>query len=437
MPYYCFHKLKVIDMKTLKRKTGIIKIVSISFIILFASAVLGACAKNEIIDEQNTKDNLPTPDLPYTIVGTNQLSCFDNTKEISAPSVGEEFYGQNALYNENQGSYTDNTDGTITDNITGLMWQKNAGDKMTYDEAVNGASSFDLSGYTDWRLPTIKELYSLIIFSGIDPSGYNGSSTTGLIPFIDTDYFDFEYGNPNDDKRIIDSQFATSSLDVGDSNFGGGNLMFGVNFADGRIKGYPTGAMPGQPEGKTFFVLYVRGNQNYGINEFVENSNATITDNATGLMWTKDDSGTGMNWQQALEYAEGKEFAGYSDWRLPNIKELQSIVDYLRSPGSSNSAAIDPVFNCTEITNEGGQKDYPYYWSGTTHANMQNGGNAAYISFGRALGYFNGSWQDVHGAGAQRSDPKVGDATNWPTGHGPQGDAIRINNFVRLVRNVN
>ncbi|MBT6763030.1 MAG: DUF1566 domain-containing protein, partial [Prolixibacteraceae bacterium] len=172
-------------------------------------------------------------------------------------------------------------------------------------------------------------------------------------------------------------------------------------------------------------------------NEFVENSNATITDNATGLMWTKDDSGTGMNWQQALEYAEGKEFAGYSDWRLPNIKELQSIVDYLRSPGSSNSAAIDPVFNCTEITNEGGQKDYPYYWSGTTHANMQNGGNAAYISFGRALGYFNGSWQDVHGAGAQRSDPKVGDATNWPTGHGPQGDAIRINNFVRLVRNVN
>ncbi|MBT6006441.1 MAG: hypothetical protein HOG79_12030 [Prolixibacteraceae bacterium] len=67
-------------MKTLKRKTGIIKIVSISFIILFASAVLGACAKNEIIDEQNTKDNLPTPDLPYTIVGTNQLSCFDNTK---------------------------------------------------------------------------------------------------------------------------------------------------------------------------------------------------------------------------------------------------------------------------------------------------------------------------------------------------------------------
>jgi len=41
---------------------------------------------------------------------------------------------------------------------------------------------------------------------------------------------------------------------------------------------------------------------------------------------------------------------------------------------------------------------------------------------------------DVHGAGAQRSDPKVGDPANWPYGHGPQGDVIRIFNYVRLVR---
>jgi len=41
---------------------------------------------------------------------------------------------------------------------------------------------------------------------------------------------------------------------------------------------------------------------------------------------------------------------------------------------------------------------------------------------------------DVHGAGAQRSDPKVGDPANWPHGHGPQGDVIRIYNYVRLVR---
>ena len=45
-------------------------------------------------------------------------------------------------------------------------------------------------------------------------------------------------------------------------------------------------------------------------------------------------------------------------------------------------------------------------------------------------------WMDVHGAGAQRSDPKIGDPDDFPTGRGPQGDAIRIYNYVRLVRNI-
>ncbi len=44
------------------------------------------------------------------------------------------------------------------------------------------------------------------------------------------------------------------------------------------------------------------------------------------------------------------------------------------------------------------------------------------------------SWLDVHGAGAQRSDPKVGDPQDFPHGRGPQGDVIRIFNFVRCVR---
>jgi hypothetical protein len=53
------------------------------------------------------------------------------------------------------------------------------------------------------------------------------------------------------------------------------------------------------------------------------------------------------------------------------------------------------------------------------------------------MGYMDGRWQDVHGAGAQRSDPKVGDPNEFPNGHGSQGDAIRILNYVRLVRNIN
>jgi hypothetical protein len=356
----------------------------------------------------------------------------------------EAFYGQDVTYPGNKPDYTNNSDGTITDNVSGLMWSQttdlngdgtiNYNDKLTYDEAVAFVKSLNLAGYSNWRLPSIKELYSLIIFSGkdIDPM-----AATGTTPFIDTDYFGFGYGDINAGERIIDAQFATSTLDVGDTQFGGGNLMFGVNFADGRIKGYPTGLLPGRTTAKKFYVFFVRGNESYGINNFVNNGNGTITDNATGLMWIQNDSGVGMNWQDALKFAENTESAGYSDWRLPDAKELQSIVDYERAPGPTNSAALNPLFNCTQIKNEAGQTDYPYYWSGTTHANQQGGNSAAYLCFGRAMGYFNGVWLDVHGAGAQRSDPKSGDATNWPNGHGPQGDAIRITNFVRLVRNVN
>ncbi|MCF8247063.1 MAG: DUF1566 domain-containing protein [Saprospiraceae bacterium] len=155
----------------------------------------------------------------------------------------------------------------------------------------------------------------------------------------------------------------------------------------------------------------------------------------------KNDNGEGVLWADALSYAEGFELAGHSDWRLPNAKELQSILDYTRSPSTSNSAAIDALFNSTEITNEFGQADYPYYWSSTAHATWvedHDGAWGVYVAFGRALGYDqmspNPTWRDVHGAGSQRSDPKVGDPGEFPTGHGPQGDAVRIYNYVRLVR---
>ncbi len=220
----------------------------------------------------------------------------------------------------------------------------------------------------------------------------------------------------------------------------GNETVFGVNFADGRIKGYPI-ELPGGKE-KTFYVLFVRGNPQYGKNRFVDNKDGTVTDKATGLMWSKEDSGYGMKWRDALDWVQKKNresYLSYSDWRLPNAKELQSIVDYTRSPDTTNSAAIDPIFDCTEITNEAGEPDYPYYWTSTTHVNMIGGQNAVYIAFGRALGWMkssNGDFKllDVHGAGAQRSDPKTGKLSDYPHGRGPQGDVVRIYNFVRLVR---
>jgi hypothetical protein len=389
----------------------------------------------------------------YKIVDTDQSVCYDSIEEIPSPSVGEMFYGQDAQINGYQPSYTDNGDGTITDNVTGLMWVKTSDldgdgdidydDKLSYDEAIAAADTFSLAGYTDWRLPSIKEAYSLIMFSGFDVSGYEGS-TDGLTPFINTDYFEFGYGDESAGERIIDAQFASTNIYVG-LTMSGDETMFGVNLADGRIKGYGVGPLPGQTEDKQFYVMYCRGNTSYGINDFEDNNDGTITDHATGLVWAKDDSGEGLKWVDALEYAYNATTAGYNDWRLPNAKELQSIVDYTRSPQTTSSAAIDPLFNVTAITDEGGNTNYPFYWSNTTHANYtdQPGTAAAYVAFGEALGWMeeppesgNYSLLDVHGAGAQRSDPKVGNPDDYPYGFGPQGDVIRIYNYVRLVRNV-
>ncbi len=382
-------------------------------------------------------------DTTYRLVDTGQMKCYNNSTEITKTSPGQSFYGQDAHYAGNTPSYTVNGNGTVTDLVTGLMWQKspdmdgngiiNYSDKMYFDAALAAAASFNLAGYNDWRLPTIKELYSLIMFYGVD---LNPQATSGTIPFIDTSHFDFGYGDLSAGERIIDAQYASSTIYVG-STMGGNRTMFGVNFADGRIKGYPADSSIG----KKYYVLYVRGNTAYGTNSYVDNGDGTITDNATGFMWMKNDNGAGVLWENALSYAEGFEYAGYTDWRLPNAKELQSIVDYARSPATTSSAAIDTVFNCTPISNEAGETDYPFYWTSTTHSSQlpSNGPDAAYVCFGRAMGYMMppGGWIDVHGAGAQRSDPKAGNPNNFPHGRGPQGDAIRIYDYVRLVRGRN
>ena len=372
----------------------------------------------------------------YRIVDTGQIRCYNNGKEIQYPKSGAGFFGQDAQYAGNVAAYKDNGDGTVSDLNTQLMWAGDPGSKKTYSQAADGASKCRVGGFADWRLPTIKELYSLILFSGINPDPMD-TNTSSQQPFIDSKYFKFSYGKSEDGDRIIDSQFATSTV-YRSTTMGGNKTMFGVNFADGRIKGYPIGRSGPRGE-KKYYVLYVRGNPEYGKNVFKDNGDGTISDNATGLMWTKNDKGK-MNWGQALKWAEDLEYAGYSDWRLPNAKELHSLVDYGRCPDVTGSAAIDPIFDVTEIKNEGGKKDYPCYWTGTTHKGAYKADAAVYIAFGRALGFMQDrrtggkELMDVHGAGAQRSDPKSGNLSGFPQGRGPQGDVIRIYNYVRCVR---
>jgi len=424
-------------------------------------------------------------ELSYRIVDTGQVKCYDNRNAITPPKPGQAFYGEDAQFPKHPPSYTLSGDGLTTlDNNTGLTWQRSPDtdgdgaltrhDKLTFAQAQALPAKLNAArfgGFSDWRLPTIKELYSLILFSGLDPSGPSAEAGRPT-PFIDTKVFQFAYGDTSTGERLIDSQYASSTKYVGKS-FRGFDKLFGVNFADGRIKGYDL-QMPGGGAEKTFFVQCVRGNLAYGTNDFHDNGDGTVTDRATGLMWAQADSGKGMNWEAALAWVQARNaerYLGHNDWRLPNAKELQSLVDYSRCPDITGSPAIDPMFHCTAIGNEIGQTDYPYYWTGTTHASAIAGGNAVYIAFGRAAGWPTGMpgpgggpgrgrqppggprpgarppetgmpnggstsyhYTDVHGAGAQRSDPKTGDPAAFPHGRGPQGDVIRINNYVRLVR---
>ncbi len=383
-------------------------------------------AESPAPEQPQAVEQAPAGDtLAYVIVDTGQNNCYDASSQAPCPQAGQSFYGQDAQYAGVQPRYTDNGDGTVTDLNTGLMWQQtpDLDNKSTYFEAVAGAGAFNLGGYDDWRLPTIKELYSLINF--------NGSQFTKT-PYIDTDYFDFVFGDESKGERAIDAQYWSSTEYLG-TTMRDAATVFGVNFADGRIKGYPRDTGPnGSPN--TQFVRYVRGNPDYGVNDLNDNGDESITDLAIGLTWQKNDSGSTMNWENALAYCESLDAAGYDDWRLPNAKELQSIVDYGRAPDAQNPAqqgpAIDPIFGLTEAES--------WFWTGTTLLESPpqagTGSQAVYVTFGQAFGVLNSNLVNVHGAGAQRSDPKSGDPNEWADGRGPQGDQIRIYNYARCVR---
>jgi hypothetical protein len=372
----------------------------------------------------------------YVVVDTGQTRCYDDSRKIAPPAPGRPFHGQDAQHTGVQPSYRDDRDGTVSDLNTGLVWAKARGSKVTWKDAVAGAGRCRVGGHDDWRMPTVKELYSLINFNG----GFH-ITVSRSTPYIDTRYFDFRYGGEGE--RPIDCQDWSATEYVG-ATMNGNATVFGVNFADGRIKGYPKMKnRRGGASANRLYARYVRGNPRYGRNDFHDNGDGTVTDRATGLVWSKADSGRGMDWGGALAWVQARNkesYLGHDDWRLPNAKELQSIVDYTRAPAVTGSPAIDAVFRTTRL----GDGDYPFFWSSTSHLEGppgRQGAAAVYVAFGRATGWMQFpprrgrySLLDVHGAGAQRSDPKAGDPADYPRGRGPQGDVIRIHNHVRCVR---
>jgi len=410
------------------------------------------------------------PSFLYNIVETDQTLCYDASTGASISCTGT---GQDGEYLGNDINYTSCAEGkVVVDNVTGLMWQSTTdtdgvdglgdGDKMTQSNAQSYCETLDYGGYTDWRLPSTKELYSIYMFSGEDISGVTGASSngtdvnvTGYKPFINTGYFDIGYGDTSKQERKIDGQYATSTLNVSKVisgiSEGEEDAFFGVNFVDGHVKSYEM-TLNGEVEPNfNYYVRCVRGNASYGKNDFAFTDNGTILDKATNLTWERNDHNA-SNFEDAVSICENLDHGGSTEWRLPNIKELQSLVDYTRTPEANNSASIDTTyFNSTAFINEAGQTDWGYYWSSSALLNHQGSGNkGGYITFGRGMGYINAP-VDVHGAGAQRSDFKTvagrdadnvteftveNNATFGTTAYrkGPQGDLIRVeHNFVRCV----
>ncbi len=389
---------------------------------VLAMAALAGCGAGA-----EGRDADPAP-RAARVPGTGLTACFDDAAPMPCPARGAPYAGQDGSAPGPLPAFRDNGDGSVTDLNTGLTWTRALSSPASWSDATAAAASLRTGGHTDWRLPTIKELYTLMDFG----RGYFSTNVGTSVPFLDTAVFDFAYSAG---ARYFDVQQWSATAYVA-TTMNNDATVFGVNFADGRIKGYPRfqpGSGTGQPT--RMHARYVRGAP-YGLNAYTDQGNGTVSDAATGLVWQKTDDGVTRNWRAALAYCDQLDLGGARDWRLPDAKELHTIVDYGRAPATSSSAAVAPPLQASKVES--------YFWTSTTISDGPPDvryGKAVYFAFGRALGWMEmppGSGRvdliDVHGAGAQRADFKSGDPQQYPRGFGPQGDDVRIANHVRCVR---
>jgi hypothetical protein len=242
-------------------------------------------------------------------------------------------FGEDHDYLINTPSFTNNNNGIITDNVTGLMWQQVDGGQMTHENAIVYCDNLVLGGYSDWRLPTPIEAFSILNHQNANPAintTYFSSLTTPGAEYWWTSVFE-----------------NNSTTKVWCTNAGGG------------IGNHPKSETIDAGGTKRFNARAVRNvtTPTTITNHFTDNGNGTITDNLTQLVWQKTPNPNVVTWEQALTYAEGLTIGTTSDWRLPNIKELQSINNEL----TTNPSVFLPYFSNVGIHN---------YWSSTSLPNQ-------------------------------------------------------------------
>ena len=234
--------------------------------------------------------------------------------------------GEDADFTINPPSFRLNGDGTVTDLVTGLMWQQTDGGEMTWAAARAYPHELTLAGHNDWRLPTSHELFSIL------NHGRNPALDSAVFPRSAAEYWWSSETLPNDQNRV----WVTNS--------GGG------------IGPHPQNETISAGGTKRYHVRCVRDTAPRSAapaRRFLANGDHTVTDLATGLIWQQDEGPAEMTWEDALASARALNLGGHTDWRLPNIKELQSLNDETRTNPSINREAF-PDAQPVE------------YWSSTT-----------------------------------------------------------------------
>jgi len=300
----------------------------------------------------------------FYLPDTGQTKCYDSSgNEVACTDpLG---LGQDGAYSVNAMSFTDNNgDGTVTDNNTGLMWQKctvgqdpytcsGSAQAKTWDDAQTACGDLNqtlFAGHSDWRLPSKKELITIIDY-GIPYPG----------PTIDPAF-------PNTVSGDNDGYWTSLSYS--------GNPSVSTAW----YETFDYGSVYSADKGSPYYVRCVRGEET--AQSFKDNGNGTVTDSRTGLTWQKNaekTAGLSIPWADALSYCEGLSLGGKADWRLPNAKELESLTD---------DDHINPAINAKYFPNTDTGR---YWWSSTSLEKGPNYGPnyAYYVAFysGSVIGY--------------------------------------------------
>lgn len=249
-------------------------------------------------------------------------------------------FGEDSDFTGNVQVFKDNGNGTVTDRLTGLVWQKADGGEMTWEKAKSYAADLKLGGRDDWRLPTSMELFAML------NQGMHG-------PALDTSVF------TRSEARYWWTDSAGGSDKVWLANTGGG--------IGAHRKSEAVSAGGDRP----IHAWCVAGASLTGRGPvLVDNRDGTVTDQRTGLVWQKAPLAKDMTWEQALAHCASLPPSKAGRWRLPNVKELRSLSDDEKSEPSVDTKLIP------------GLRAGPH-WSSTSQVNRP--ARAWYVDFESGL----------------------------------------------------